>query len=74
VRCSLGAAVFIRSDETTVPENELVLDAFPRLRLQIGGANIAAAIALGSRRLRRRSQRKERLRSLLLSAAARDPI
>jgi hypothetical protein len=40
---------------------------FRHLFLQIGAANIA-----GIRRRRRRSQRKERLRSLLLRAVARD--
>jgi hypothetical protein len=43
VRGSPGAAVFVESDETTVSENQLILDAFRRLLLQIGGANIAGA-------------------------------
>jgi hypothetical protein len=59
-RCDVrrGAAVFVRSDETTALENQLCLDSFRRLLLQIGGANIAARIALGSRLLRRHSGTK----------------
>jgi hypothetical protein len=52
---------------------QLDLDAVRRLLLQIGGANIAARIALGCRLLRRRSQTIKRVSSLLLSTAARDP-
>jgi hypothetical protein len=46
-RCDVcrEAAVFVESDEATVAENQLVLDAFCRILLQIGGANIAARIA-----------------------------
>jgi hypothetical protein len=43
LRCSLEAAVFVGSDETIVSEDQLLLDAFRRLVLQIGGANIASA-------------------------------
>ena len=43
LRCSLEAAVFIGSDETTLSGNQLYFDAFRRLLLQIGGANIAGA-------------------------------
>ena len=55
LRYSLGAAVFVGSDETTVSENQLVLDAFRRLPLQIRGLDClarrarSARIALGSR-------------------------
>jgi hypothetical protein len=35
--------VFVESDETTVTQNQLFLDGFRRLRLQIGGAKIAGA-------------------------------
>jgi hypothetical protein len=42
--CSPVAAVFVGSDETTVSETELCFEAFRRLLLQIGGANIAGAI------------------------------
>jgi hypothetical protein len=42
--CSPLAAVFVGSDETTVSETELCFEAFRRLLLQIGGANIAGAI------------------------------
>jgi hypothetical protein len=44
-RCDVrrGAAVFVGSDETTVSQNRLCFDAFRRLLLQIGGANIAGA-------------------------------
>jgi hypothetical protein len=71
-RCDVrwGAAVFVASDETSA---QLDLDAVRRLLLQIGGANIAARIALGCRLLRRRSQTIKRVSSLLLSTAARDP-
>jgi hypothetical protein len=41
-----GAAVFAESDETTVSHNQLCFrDPFRRVRLQIGGANIAGRIA-----------------------------
>jgi hypothetical protein len=43
LRCSPEAAVFVGSDETIVSENRLFLEAFRRLLLQIGGANIASA-------------------------------
>jgi hypothetical protein len=44
-RCDVrqGAAVFVGSDETNVSENRFAIDAFRRLLLQIGGANIAGA-------------------------------
>jgi hypothetical protein len=45
-RCDVRreAAVFVESDETTVLNNQLCrLEAFRRLLLQIGGANIASA-------------------------------
>ena len=53
-RCDVrwDAAVFVGSDETILSDNQLCLDAFRRPLLQIGGANIAARIALGSRHLR----------------------
>ena len=38
-----GAAVFVGADETIVSEDQLLLDAFRQLLLQIGGANIASA-------------------------------
>jgi hypothetical protein len=43
-RCDVrrGAAVFVGSDEMSVQETA-AFDAFPRLLLQIGGANIASA-------------------------------
>jgi len=43
LRYSLGAAVFVGSDETIVSKSGSLLDAFRRLLLQIGGANIAGA-------------------------------
>ncbi len=43
LRCSLCAAVFVASDETTLLETQLALARFRRLLLQIGGANIASA-------------------------------
>ena len=45
-RCDVrrGAAVFVRSDETIVLVNQLCFDAFRRLLLQIGGANIAPVV------------------------------
>ena len=48
-RCDvrLGAAVFVGSDETIVPENQLLFLHVRRLRLQIGGANIAGADRAG---------------------------
>ena len=44
-RCDVrrGAAVFVGSDETIVSGINSVLDAFCRLLLQIGGANIVRA-------------------------------
>jgi hypothetical protein len=44
-RCDVRqeAAVFVGSDETAVSDNQLCFDAFPRLLLQIGGANIAGS-------------------------------
>jgi hypothetical protein len=45
-RCDVRreAAVFVGSDETTILDNQLCcLEAFRRLLLQIGGANIAGA-------------------------------
>jgi hypothetical protein len=44
-RCDVrwGAAVFVGSDETIVSQIDSVFDAFRRLLLQIGGANIAGA-------------------------------
>jgi len=45
-RCDVRrvATVFVRSDETIVLDNQpLFLEAFRRLLLQIGGANIAGA-------------------------------
>jgi hypothetical protein len=44
-RCDVrwGAAVFVGSDETIVSDSSLCFEAFRRLRLQIGGANIAGA-------------------------------
>jgi hypothetical protein len=44
-RCDVRwvAAVFVESDETIVSQISSVLDAFRRLLLQIGGANIAGA-------------------------------
>jgi hypothetical protein len=42
-----GAAVFAESDETTVSHNQLCFrDPFRRVRLQIGGANIAGGSRL----------------------------
>jgi hypothetical protein len=41
VRCSLEAAVFVESDETTVSESQLGFCTLRRLLLQLGGANIA---------------------------------
>jgi hypothetical protein len=41
LRCSLRAAVFVESDETMCRRISSVLEAFRRLLLQIGGANIA---------------------------------
>jgi hypothetical protein len=43
LRFSLEAAVFVESDETIVSPNQLWCEAFRRLLLQIGGANIAGA-------------------------------
>ncbi len=58
------------SDETTVSQNQLCFrDPFRRLRLQIGGANIAARIAPVNSPTRRRSQTIKRVCSLLLSTA-----
>jgi hypothetical protein len=44
-RCDVrrGAAVFVVSDETTGVAESALFDAFRRLLLQIGGANIAGA-------------------------------
>jgi hypothetical protein len=44
-RCNVrwGAAVFVGSDETIVSQISSLLEAFHRLLLQIGGANIAGA-------------------------------
>jgi 23S rRNA G2445 N2-methylase RlmL len=44
-RCDVrrGAAVFVESDEMTVPKYQLWSRSFRRLLLQIGGANIAGA-------------------------------
>jgi hypothetical protein len=74
-RCDIRqeAAVFVGSDETTVSENQLCLDVFRRLLLQIGGANIAPRIAAYGRLLRRHSPTKRRVGSFLLSTAARGP-
>jgi hypothetical protein len=48
-RCDvrLEAAVFVGSDGTIVPENQLLFLPVRRLRLQIGGANIAGADRAG---------------------------
>jgi L-rhamnose isomerase len=43
LRYSLGAAVFVGSDETIVLEYQSYSTAFRRLLLQIGGTNIASA-------------------------------
>jgi hypothetical protein len=44
-RCDVRwrAAVFVASDETTMSKENFAFDAFRRLLLQIGGANIAGA-------------------------------
>jgi hypothetical protein len=63
----------LRRIRRNVCAEQLDLEAVRRLLLQIGGANIAARIALGCRLLRRRSQTIKRVSSLLLSTAARDP-
>ena len=41
LRCSLGAAVFVEADKRLFQRTSSALDAFRRLLLQIGGANIA---------------------------------
>jgi hypothetical protein len=43
LRCSLGSRRLRRSDETIVSDGSLCFEAFRRLRLQIGCANIAGA-------------------------------
>jgi len=47
LRCSLEAAVFVGSDETIVSKNSSVFEAFRRLVLQSGVANIAGAGSRG---------------------------
>jgi hypothetical protein len=44
-RCDVRweTAVFVASDETTASDNQSALDAFRRLLLQIGGANVTGA-------------------------------
>jgi hypothetical protein len=64
--CSLPLAAMFAGLPPSSSEMTERKTLFRHLLLQIGGTNI------GIRLLRRRSQRKERLRSLLLSTAARD--
>jgi hypothetical protein len=73
LRCLLGAAVFVGSDETIVSQISSVLEAFHRLLLQIGGANIAGADRAWQPPTSSSFGDEKRVPSLLLSAAARDP-
>src|SRR5262245_11093590 len=64
--CSREAAVFVGSDETIVLENQLCLEAFRRLLLQIGGANSAGrGSRLQARLLGRREQTVRRVCPLI---------
>ena len=59
LRCSLGAAVFVEADKRLFQRTSSALEAFRRLLLQIGGANIAGrGSRLGARLLCRRSGTK----------------
>jgi hypothetical protein len=74
LRCSPGAAVFVESDETTVSETSApVLDAFRRILLQIGGANIAGADRACHPPTSSSLRDEKHVGSLLRSTAARDP-
>src|SRR4029450_5643821 len=64
------AAVFVGPDETSVSENQLCLEAFRRLLLQIGGANIAGADRALKPPTSSSLADKKRVGSLLLSTAA----
>jgi hypothetical protein len=74
LRCSPEAAVFVGSDEMIVSENQLCLEAFRRLLLQIGGANIACADRALEAAYFVVARGRKRVPSLLLSTAARDPV
>ena len=72
-RCDvpLEAAVFVGSDETIVSEHQLLLDAFRRLVLQIGGANIASADRAVEPAYFVVARRRKSVCSLLLNTARR---
>jgi hypothetical protein len=74
-RCDVRreAAVFVGSDETILPDNPLCHDAFRRLLLQIGGANIAGADRAWNPPTSSSLRDEKHVPSLLLSTAERDP-
>jgi hypothetical protein len=69
----LGAAVFVESDETAISEESPLSDAFRRLLLQIGGANIASADRTWSPPTSSSLADDNACCSFLLSTAERDP-
>jgi hypothetical protein len=73
LRCSLGSRRLRRIDETIVSQISSVLEAFHRLLLQTGGANIAGADRAWQPPTSSSFGEGKRVSSLLLSAAARDP-
>jgi uncharacterized protein (UPF0210 family) len=68
-----GAAVFVGSAETIMSVSSSVLEAFRRLLMQIGGANIAGADRAVEAAYFVVTRRRKRVGSFLLSTAARDP-
>jgi hypothetical protein len=70
----LGAAAFVGSDERILAQIGSVLEAFRRLLLQIGGANIAGADRAWLSPTSSSLGNEKRVPSLLLSTAARDPF
>jgi hypothetical protein len=68
-----GAAVFVGSAETIMSVSSSVLEAFRRLLMQIGGANIAGADRAVEAAYFVVTRRRKRVGSFLLSTAARVP-
>jgi hypothetical protein len=75
-RCDVRreAAVFVGSDETILPDNPLCHDAFRRLLLQIGGANIVGADRAWNPPTSSSFGDEKACPSLLLSSARRSAI
>jgi hypothetical protein len=69
----LDAAVFGESDETAVSGISSGLDSLPRIRLQIGGANIAGADRAWSPPCSSSFADEKRIGLLLLTTVERDP-